>query len=339
MAATRDEPAPGEELRAEAAAWLARLRGPSTPEDHAAFEAWYEAAPKHADAYEAVLQSWEAAGLARLTPAGQARSSLRAGRVYRWRYAIAAVAATVVVVLVAFGADGAVFAPNPARTVEFASGAGEIRTIELADGSRITLDAGSLLQTAYSADERRVVLVRGRARFTVAHSGKRPFVVATPVGLVIAHGTVFDVAFDGTRLKVSLLQGSVQVRRAGVLSQAGASRVLIPGQRVIVEGGKIGIPTPASQTDTDWPAGMLSFEDAALGDVVAAANRRGSPAVVLADPSLAKLRFTGTFRAADTEQLAKLIAAMFQLELSRGDGGELVLSPTRSTPDREKIPG
>jgi ferric-dicitrate binding protein FerR (iron transport regulator) len=54
--------------------------------------------------------------------------------------------------------------------MEFASGGGEIRTLDLADGSRITLDAATLLQTAYSTDERRIVPLRGRARFAVAEA-------------------------------------------------------------------------------------------------------------------------------------------------------------------------
>jgi transmembrane sensor len=340
MGATGDDPARDDKLREEAAAWLARLRGPSTPADHAAFEAWYNAAPEHAAAYDGVLQSWEASGLARLTSAARARPSLQPRSRHPWRYAIAVIAATIVIVLLAFGAHGLV-GTRTGQPMEFASGGGEIRTVDLADGSRITLDTATVLQTTYSADERRIVLLRGRARFAVAHDRARPFIVMTRLGSVVAYGTVFDVAFDGKRVRVSLLEGSVEVRRAAPANQAGSSRMLTPGHSVIVEAGAIRVPTDSTPAEADWPNAMLSFEDAPLDQVIAAANRHGPPDIVLADPMLTKLRFTGTFKAADTEQLARLIAASFKLELSRRHDGTLVLSSPRASTDteRKKIPG
>jgi transmembrane sensor len=341
MPAAGDDPLRDGGLREESAAWLARLRGPSTPEDHAAFEAWYNAAPEHAEAYDAVLQSWEAAGLAKLTPAGRTRRDLKAGLAYRWRYAVAAAAAVMVIALFAFGAGARFLAPDAARPVEFASHKNEIRTIELADGSGVTLDTASLVRATYSPRERRVVLLRGRARFAVAHDSARPFIVATPAGSVIAHGTVFDVAFDGMRIMVSLIEGSIEIRPANATSKAEVSQMLTAGQSVIVDGGKIETASRPSQADTNWPTGMLSFENAPLGEVVAAANRYSARGITLADPMLARLRFTGTFRATDTEQLARLVAAMFELELSQDDRGAFVLSPRRAAADgdRRKNPG
>lgn len=328
-------------LREDAAAWLARLRGPSTAEDRAAFEAWYQAAPEHAEAYDAVLRTWEDAGLAALTPAGRSRAALAPGIVYRWRYALAAVAATVVIAVVAFGAYGeAIVGSVAGRPVEFASRAGRIRTIELADGSRVTLDGASRLEARYSPDERRIELLRGRARFAVAHNRARPFVVATRLGLVIAHGTVFDVALAGPRLTVSLLKGSVEVRRTAS-GRPGASRMLTAGQRVTVDAREIGPPTRSSVAQADWTNGMVSLEDAPLGQAIAAANRYGADRIVLSDPALARLRFTGTFRAADTERFARLVADSFGLGLWREEGGAFVLSPpgAAAARERKKIPG
>ena len=76
MPAQGEDPRRDEVLRDEAAAWLARLRGASTAQDHAAFEAWYDADPDHAAAYEAVLESWDVSGRAGATPVGQARPHL-----------------------------------------------------------------------------------------------------------------------------------------------------------------------------------------------------------------------------------------------------------------------
>jgi transmembrane sensor len=329
-----------EALGEEAAAWLARLRGPASAEHQNAFEDWYNADPRHAAAYESVLASWDFAGLSATTPAAQARGRL--GRTpARRRHAIAAAVAATVVALLAFGAFAV---RGPAQPVEFASRAGEIRSVDLADGSHITLDTGSLVQAAYSPHERRVALLRGRARFTVAHGDLRPFVVAAGSGLVIAHGTVFDVAFDGRRVTVSLLQGSIEVRPTEPADNPDSpdSRMLAPGQRAIIESGKVSRVTEHPMyARSDWPSGMLSIDNAPLGDVIDAANRFGANRIVLGAPALAQLRFTGTFQAAKTEQLARMVAAMFDLELTRANDGTIVLAASGTTAAgvAKKVPG
>jgi transmembrane sensor len=327
-----EEDALGDGARAEAAAWLARLRGTSTAEDHAAFEEWYDADPRHAAAYEAILESWETAGLARTTPIGIGRSGLAPAGARRWRYAMAAIAATIVIVVLAFGANGAgIIGPKTNRPIEFASGADEVRTVDLADGSRVTLGGNSLLRSAFVAGERRVWLSQGRARFAVAHDAARPFIVETPAGLIIAHGTVFDVTITGARVAVSLLQGSVEVRPAVSSSRAVpiTPAMLSPGQRtVMVAGEPPSPPTSTKNSVAESQDGMLSFENAPLGDVVAAVNRKAARQIVLSDPALAELRFTGTFHAAATDELAAMLAAMFDLRLSH-DRGVIILGPSR----------
>jgi transmembrane sensor len=321
-------PGVDEALREQAAAWLARVRGGGA-DDQRAFKEWYQADPSHAAAYDAVLDSWEISEWVGATPLAQARANLaRTNR--RRRYLVGALAATVAAILLAFGAYSAgLVGRDPKAPVEFASRTGEIRTLVLDDSSRVTLDSASLVKVAYSRDERRVFLSRGRARFRVAHDQLRPFIVATPAGLVIAHGTVFDVALDRGRATVALLEGSIEVRSPPLAGRRPSSRMLSPGQRVVLQGGDVPPPTHSSKADVDWPHAMLSFENAPLGEVVAAANRFGLARIVLSDPALARLRFTGTFKVADGEQLASLLATAFDLELARSDDRTFVLSPSQ----------
>ena len=103
-----------------------------------------------------------------------------------WRQ-LAAAAAVVLVVL-----GGAVrFAPKPAPTgpktgrpivlattsISYVSAIGEVKTIALPDGSRMTLDADSAVVGRFGHAGRSVHLTRGRAFFAVAHDASRPFTV------------------------------------------------------------------------------------------------------------------------------------------------------------------
>ena len=303
-------------IEQEAADWLARLRG-GDPADRAAFEDWYCADPLHADTYDRVLASWQASqGLAPVL-------SSRAPRRRPWRFAAAAIAAVIVFALLGFALLGAAPRLPAERPLVFESRAGEIRTLALSDGSRVTLDTATAIRASYTHAERRVWVERGRARFDVAPE-VRPFVVATKAGAVVAAGGSLDVGVAGEGTSVALLHGSAELR--GGRQNASWTR-LTPGQ-VLSFGpaGKDAASRPLGAAESRWTAGMISFEDAPLAEVVAAANRYGGARIVLADTSLAALRFTGTFKATDHAALARMVAAMFRLDCDASSEGRLILS-------------
>lgn len=329
-------------VRAEAIAWLAALRSPQSEGQHKAFEDWYATDPRHADIYDEVVGNWQTMVLAAQTPAADAsaRPAARSNPRSPMKWAIAAIAVLALVLLTGIGfTTSGVGVPNTAGRTTIASGIGEIGTVLLDDGSRVTLDTGTILAVAYNAGERRLTLERGRARFDVAHNSDRPFVVAAGGGAVIAHGTLFDVSLLGPRVTVALLRGSVEVRtsssRAGGNSSAG--RLLVPGQQIAFKlGAAIGAMAALRDSETQWPAGMLWFDDATLREVVAAANRYNKKQIILADPGAAGLRFTGSLAVRDAGGLARMLAATFALDLSRSNHGGLILA-TRAR--QKKIPG
>ena len=84
---------PAPEIRAEAAAWLARLHAEDRDAaDEAAFRAWLNASPAHATAFEAVDRVWsDVGGLTDLRTGGSLLDQLHAVHVVRcdeaaWRF-------------------------------------------------------------------------------------------------------------------------------------------------------------------------------------------------------------------------------------------------------------
>jgi len=76
----------------------------------------------------------------------------------------------------------------------YSTGVGERRTLTLADGSVVTLDARSRIQVKYRDRERLIDLDQGQARFDVAKDPARPFrVSAAGRETVLAFGTQFNV--------------------------------------------------------------------------------------------------------------------------------------------------
>ncbi|WP_188053926.1 FecR family protein [Sphingosinithalassobacter sp. CS137] len=317
-------------MREEALGWLNRLRSSGSEEHHAEFERWYSAEPLHADIYDDVLATWEKTALAEQTPAAAMRHRQRPRS--RYGYALAAAAAIILVVVASltfyrqFGPD------ERSGSYTVVARAGEIRTVALADGSQVTLDSGSSLRIAFTDDARRMSLERGRARFAVAHEADRPFIVDARGRSVVAHGTLFDVSLIGDRVTVSLLEGEVEIRDTPTAKQSSSARgtLLAAGQRVTLAPHEPAPqPSPFQPAQERWPSGMLSFEDTPLREVVETANRYSSIRILLAQPGLGQLRFTGTVRAGDSDELAQMIAAMFGLSHSRDPAGNIILAKRR----------
>ncbi|ODU80723.1 MAG: hypothetical protein ABT10_15995 [Novosphingobium sp. SCN 63-17] len=343
-------------MREAAAAWLAKINGPAGDACREDFEDWYNADPRHAEAFEAILETWEQSRLAAFTPLATSRQALRRredkGR-SGWPKVLLAAAASIgltVAVLVGYAIHHRDASERRAsELVEVASRVGEIRTLTLPDGSHVTLDTASAIRLAFAGDERRIVLERGRARFEVAHDPSRLFVVQAGNRLVIAHGTIFDVDLNEQHIAVTLLRGSVEVKRSADPAD-GANRsgmMLVPGQRLTwgletasspilsSAAASDAVPVAATGEITGWPSGMLVFDDRRLADVIAQANRYSEHPIVLADRASGALHFTGTVAAKDTEGLAGLLAASFHLALTRDAEGNFILSSL----DTKKVPG
>jgi len=307
---TMGKDARGQQIEQEASAWLARLRAGGR-QDQEAFEDWYAADPDHADVYDRVLDSWQAAHELSPSPAAPVRAR-------DWRR-LAAIAALFLVALLGLGMVAMRHKSQVNAPIALATRAGEIRTIALADGTRVTLDTGSLVHATVDADRRTVQLVRGRARFQVDTQPKR-FVIETDGGSVTTSAATLDVGFDGKTTSVGLLRGNADVR--GGLQEAMQFR-LNPGQKMMIGTADV-LPYPVSEQR--WPSRMQAFENAPLSDVVTVANRYGSARIELAEPELQALRFTGTFDAADSAGLAHMLAAMFRLKCDDSAAHRLILS-------------
>jgi transmembrane sensor len=97
------------------------------------------------------------------------------------------------------------------RSPIYATEIGERRSITLADGSTVDLNARSRLRVEFAKKERRVELLDGQALFQVAKDKNRPFIVSSGNATVRAVGTQFDVYRRTNGTTVTVLEGRVAV--------------------------------------------------------------------------------------------------------------------------------
>jgi len=93
----------------------------------------------------------------------------------------------------------------------YATDIGERRSLTLADGSTVDLNARSKLRVEFNKEQRHVSLLAGQALFQVAKDKNRPFIVASGEATVRAVGTQFDVYRKESGTTVTVLEGRVAV--------------------------------------------------------------------------------------------------------------------------------
>jgi len=308
-----------EEARREAAAdWLVRLAAPDLAEaDLAAFDAWL-ADPANARAYDAALSvtlELQAAAPAVLDAisASPARRDRRPARGWLVAGGLAA-AATLAIALT----PTRLFAP---ATQAYVTDKAQHRTLTLADGSTVDLNAGSRLEVSLAGHERRVVMGQGEAVFDVAHDPARPFVIAAGDRTVRVVGTRFDVRRRDGQLSVSVERGMVEVEPAD--GAPGRGFRLHPGQRLDhLEGASDVKLTAIDPLQVEaWKTGRLIFRDQPLAQVVADLNQQFARPIALEDAALGQTRVSGVLVLDDEAAVIRRLALLAPIKaLPSGDG-------------------
>lgn len=310
--------------------WFVRLQGDAALEDWTAFQAWLEADPAHAAAYDAVEAMWvdledvsEAAGapvapevaIDNVVPLRPAPA--KPSRRWVWAGAAAAAAAAIVAAVLPQ-------LTRPAFT-DYATKRGEVREVALADGSRLTLGSATTLRVRLTRAERDVTLVDGEASFDVVHLENRPFVVAVADREVRVLGTEFNILSHDARLAVTVRRGLVSVSGG----QNGAVR-LAKGQQLVSEHGA----TTVRSTDPDaafaWKSGKLVYRDTPLTEVVADLNRYVATPIRV-DPSAASVKVSGVLLVDEEAAMIRRLELFAPVVSQRGDG-EIVLKAKANRP-------
>jgi transmembrane sensor len=212
-----------EDIKTAARRWLLRLSLESPTElERAQFTAWCADDPRHAAAYRRFETIWhEAATLEEL----KSLVSFPPARDAWWRRARAnfvnhtlrwSVSASLAAAIAGFVLW---FLLTP---VYYATGIAEVRDIHLSDGSEVTLGARSSLEVAFGLHERRVALTSGVAFFSVSKNPARPFIVLVGDKEVRVVGTKFEIRRDVAEMRVSVVEGTVEVMQAPGLANQGA---------------------------------------------------------------------------------------------------------------------
>jgi transmembrane sensor len=318
----------------QAIAWLVRLSADDAGAgDWRAHEAWLAADPAHPAAFDRIEALWfelgeqaetlkqgldaaDAGGVViplRPRPRPEPRRPVRA-------YWAAAAALALMV------GGGGLYAALKASPATYQTAPGQIRRIDLADGSRIDLNGASRLAVRFDRSARRVTMADAEALFDVAKDPARPFLITAGRERIRVVGTAFDVASHAGQVTVTVRRGVVEVGRAGADGALGeVSRVPAGFQLIRRDGEAAALIRAVDPNDAAaWRERRLVYHGQTLASVADDLGRAFARPIAVRGPARA-LPFSGVLVLDDEDAVVRRLQAFLPLEVDRsGDG--IVLS-------------
>jgi ferric-dicitrate binding protein FerR (iron transport regulator) len=221
---------------------------------------------------------------------------------------------------------------------EYFTGRGERATIQLSDGSHITLAPLTRVRILPGFGVRtRELVVDGEAILDVVHDESRPFRVHAGSAVAEDIGTRFVIrAYAGdSAVTVAVAEGAVSLGRTRDTTVAAFSQ---SAEGVVVRAGEFGQLGGGGQVTMrhevhladrfGWASGSLSFDDTSLDEVSRTLERWYDVKVVVGDSTMRARRLTGRFQGQSPHEILGAIAITLDAELE-WRGGMVTISPRR----------
>jgi transmembrane sensor len=305
-------------IEAENAAitWLATLNSSTvTSVQEQEFMQWLEASPLHQAAYIKVEQLWERGAVLSQLPE---TSKTTIWQFDHWGISVRgfAVACSCLLML----AVGLFSLLTKIENFTYQTAMGEIRDIQLQDGSHIILNTNSQLSVALSRQKRTVYLTRGEVFFAVKKDG-RPFEIQTQFGVVRVMGTRFSVYQSITDAMVTVAEGRVALSKTLTAEEEFVPSIMLQAnERLSLLSARAGqLPEKINaNAELAWRKKQLVF--------------KGAETIILGSPELGDREITAVIQLADLKTTLQTLSQSLNLAVEFDSSGHSVklVAPTSS---------
>ena len=268
--------------------WLVKLESPSLSDsDKEAFYEWLNTSYEHQAAYIHAEKIWLKGKALEKIPSASKEKKLN----FALGPLVSSVSIASFFAIVLFAFLNLNMFRKEVNHVNYETGIGQQRELELSDGTVIKLNTSTIIDVALDGAAARVLsLKQGEVYLDVAHDKTRPFVVKTEDGLVVVLGTRFSVNKSAGHTTVTVEEG-----RVGLLPDEAKWKKqtidveLKANQQMDLAHGKTILEVDPGKT-LSWREGKLHFSGELLQDVVRQFNRYFQKQIVVGNESLKNRR-------------------------------------------------
>ena len=312
----------------EAKDWLVRLTsGDATHDDLCALDAWRNQSTAHAEALVRASRFWKELGPAVAAVAAVATrehgraAPRRERRVSRRGLLAGGFCAAGAVAAVAVRPPLGLWPSLSDLAADYRTGTGQQRRVAVDAGISVELNTATSLNLRHSGSDSRIELISGEA--VVATTKPEQYVT------VLAHNgrvstfaqTVFSLRCGGDRVKVTCLEGEVQVAYGDRVA------ILRRQQQIAYDGqGLGGTRNVDGAVVTSWRQGMLVFQNDPLVDVIEEVNRYRRGRIVLTNADLGNRLVTARFRLDRLDDVVVQVSQVFGARVRSLPGDIIFLS-------------
>jgi ferric-dicitrate binding protein FerR (iron transport regulator) len=249
--------------------------------------------------------------VARVTSRRRFAGNTSIARMAPW--AIAAAASIVAIVSLQSRVTTDDVIPGWAAT-EVVTGASELATVKLGEGSVVRLGPSSRLRVL--SNRAREVSLEGRAFFAVERMPRYPLRVHTRNGDARVLGTRFELATNADRLELRVVEGRV------ALSTQREQIDVAAGEEARVQNGAVARPTrfvgPAAAAR--WVGTFLAFQATPLREAAREIERVYGTPVTISDSALARETITASFTDRPVQEVVNVVCSVLNAHCEVRDG-------------------
>ncbi|WP_175597133.1 FecR family protein [Peristeroidobacter soli] len=302
----------------EASDWLVRLEGAGRTEaEYLDWLRWCDEDPENFAAFEQVQRQWRNLDALKEAPGFRMQ---RPRLIAAWAIAAGIAVITATLLMSRYDVTSATAPTQSTASLPH-------RATTLPDGSKMILGARSRVNMDFNGPNRQLDLSSGEAYFKVKHDEARSFVVRAGEVSVTAVGTAFDVRRYRDKITVTVEEGTVEVRgmtqdrkEAVWRTEAGYQLTYFAKQRT----ASLASVDPA--TVLAWRNGELAYIYEPLGSVVEDLNRYSTRKIIITDPEVARIPFTGTAFAASLDGWLAGVNQAYDIDIEPLANGDVLLS-------------
>jgi ferric-dicitrate binding protein FerR (iron transport regulator) len=201
---------------------------------------------------------------------------------------------------------------------------GEKKTLQLPDGSQLTLNAGSTVRIPEDMRrERRLAIDDGEVFFQVKGKSTAPFIVESGALTTTVLGTSFNVsAYKAlNKMSISVTDGKVSVKRAHSKAD-----VLVKDQALVYDKAKDNVMIDIlDKSMLGWQQGTLVLNDASFDDMAVLVQKNFGIQLTTSQQHIRETRYTTELSTAmEPVKAAEVLAAIHHLKV-KVTGHEVML--------------